>query len=109
MVKFTYGGKDYTLGFNRKTAEMLQRQGFNVDEIDTKPLVQIPLLFRGAFAMNHRSVKNEKIDEIYEKIGDKTGLLSVLVKDYYSTFETLFNGGDDEGDENSDFIKWSND
>ncbi|MCM1276061.1 MAG: DUF5055 domain-containing protein [Lachnospiraceae bacterium] len=108
MVRFNYEGKEYVLGFNRKTAEMAQRSGFDLDELYNKSFIQIPLLFRMSFAMNHPRIKNEKIEEIYEKLGDKTDLLKELILNYRATFETLFGGDeDDEGDEN--FIKWSSD
>lgn len=109
MVKFSYEGTEYTLGFNRKTAEMAQRAGLNLSLLTEKALIQVPLLFRMSFAMKHPRVKNEKIDEIYEKIGDKTKLLTELVDSYRATYETLLGIGDedDEDADGANFIKWS--
>lgn len=109
MVKFTYDGKDYKLGFNRKTAVALQRQGFDIDKIDTQSLIMIPMLVHAAFKMNHSSVKEEKIDEIYAKIGKKDEFLAALIKSYAETCNTLFEDKEnaDGEDGNSDFVDWS--
>lgn len=109
MVKFNYEGKDYELGFNRKTAVALQRQGFDPDKIDAQSLIMIPMLVRASFKMNHRSVRDEKIDEIYEKLDRKSDLTKELLRDYWLTCTTLFNDSENESDEseNSDFTDWS--
>lgn len=105
--KFVYEGTEYVLGFNRKTAEAAQRAGLNIQELTEKPLIQILLLFYWAFQMNHPQVRKSKTDEIYEKIGDKTGLLNVLVEDYVKTYQTLLEDHVD-GEDSENFIKWSN-
>lgn len=111
MVKFNYEGKDYELEFNRKTAVALQRQGFDPDMIWSKNLIMIPMLVRGAFQMNHSSVKDKKIDEIYEKIDRKSEFLQELVKSYLLTCSVLFEDSEDKNgdDEKSDFMDWSAD
>ena len=109
MVKFTYEDKEYTLGFNRKTAEAAQTAGLDTDEISTKPLVQVPLLVYWAFQMHHPSIKKSKTEEIYSKINGKTELLKALVADFISTYKDLFGGDDDEdeGEDNENLISWS--
>lgn len=107
MVKFTYDDKEYTLGFNRKTAEAAQRAGLDIDELSTKPLVQVPLLVYWAFQMNHSNIKKSKTEEIYSKISDKTGLLNALAVDFISTYKDLFGGDDDENEGNENLISWS--
>lgn len=109
MVKFTYDGKEYNLGFNRNTAVALQRQGFDTSKVDTQSLIMIPMLVRASFKMNHSGVKNDKIDEIYGKIAKKQDFLEALVKNYADTCNTLFDDNETEGEDNSDFVEWSND
>ena len=53
-ITFEYEEKKYTLEFNRKSVERLERSGFVLDEISSKPLVMIPMLFHGAFYMHHK-------------------------------------------------------
>lgn len=107
MIKFNYEDKEYTLGFNRKTAEAAQRAGLDIDELSTKPLVQVPLLVYWAFQMNHSNIKKSKTEEIYSKISDKTGLLNALAVDFISTYKDLFGGDDDENEGNENLISWS--
>lgn len=107
MVKFTYDGTDYALGFNRKTAAAAQSAGLDIEKITTQPLVQIPELVFWAFKMNHPTIKRSKTEEIYGKIGDKTGLISALMEDYVATYQTLFDDNEDGGEGGENFIKWS--
>lgn len=108
MVKFTYDGKEYNLGFNRNTAVALQRQGFDTDKIGSQSLIMIPMLVRASFKMNHSTVKDSKIDEIYGKISKKEEFLKALIESYYETCNTLFDRNT-ESEESSDFVEWSND
>lgn len=107
MVTFKYNNEEYTLGFNRKTAEAAQSSGLNINELTEKPLIQIPLLVYWAFKMNHPQIKKSKTDEIYEKIGNKTGLLNALVENYVKTYQTLLEDREDSGEDGENFIKWS--
>ena len=108
MVKFTYDGKEYNLGFNRNTAVALQRQGFDTDKISSQSLIMIPMLVRASFKMNHSTVKDSKIDEIYGKISKKDEFLKALIESYADTCNTLFESNT-ESEESSDFVQWSND
>lgn len=89
MVKITYKGVNYELGFNRKTASALESQGFNIDELTDKPSVMIPMLFYGAFAMRNTGIKRSLVDEIFDNITKKQELLQVLAEDYIETVTTL--------------------
>lgn len=108
MIKFTCDGKEYELGFNRKTAAAAQRNGLDTNELATKPLVQVPLLFFWAFQMKHPNIKGSKTEEIYNRIGDKTGLIRALTVDYISTYKDLFEDTEEE-DGGENFIQWSSD
>lgn len=59
QLRFTYEGKDYTLEFNRKSVEQLEKQGFVASDITSKPMSSLPTLFAGAFLANHRFVKQD--------------------------------------------------
>lgn len=108
MVSFTFEGTHYELGFNRRTAEMLQNQGFKRDELYDKSFVMIPMLVRASFAMNHKGTKIQEIDRIYAAIPDpdKPKVLRGLLDSFTLTQTTLFGNSDTESgesDENSDF------
>ncbi len=107
MVEFTYGGKKYSLGFNRKSAAAIEKAGFVIGEITDKPNIMIPLLVQGAFQMNHRHMRDDQIDEVYENIADKDGFVTALVKEYRKTYETLLGKSDDAEEGNENLIKWT--
>lgn len=81
-IKFKYGGKEYVLEFTRQSVEEMERRGFVAEEVLTKPLTVLPTLFAGAFIANHRFTKRKVINEIFEQIDDKGGLLDALAEMY---------------------------
>ena len=104
QITLTYKNEKYILEYSRLTASAIEKQGFNLDEITTKPNIMIPLLVHGAFLRHHRELKQKFIDEIYENLVNKTGkegeegFISVLAEMYAETVSTLTDETDiDEG------------
>ena len=81
-IKFKYGGKEYVLEFTRQSVEEMESRGFVVEGVLTKPLTVLPNLFAGAFIANHRFTKRKVINEIFNHIDDKGGLLDALAEMY---------------------------
>ena len=79
-IVLNYENKDYELEYSRQSVKMMEGQGFVLDEIASKPMTMIPLLFSGAFIKNCKGTKRAVIDEIYKGIGDKTGLMEALLE-----------------------------
>lgn len=88
-ITFTYGKTEYNLEYSRQSVKTMESQGFVLDEISSKPMTMIPMLFQGAFQKNHRGMKRNLIDEIYDNISDKTGLMQALIELYAETLSTL--------------------
>jgi hypothetical protein len=104
QITLTYKNEKYVLEYSRLTASAIEKQGFNLDEITSKPNIMIPLLVHGAFLRHHRELKQKFIDEIYENLVNKTGkegeegFISVLAEMYAETVSTLTDETDiDEG------------
>lgn len=104
QITLTYKNDKYLLEYSRLTASAIEKQGFNLDEITSKPNIMIPLLVHGAFLKHHRDLKQKFIDEIYENLVNKTGkegeegFISVLAEMYAETVSTLTEETDiDEG------------
>jgi len=95
-------GKVYTLEFNRKSIEMMERQGFILDELTDKPATMLPMLFRGAFLMHHPTVRRDVIDALYDAIPNKTALIEKLSEMYSEPLLTLIS--DSEVDEGN--VEW---
>lgn len=99
-MTFTYDGKDYTLEFTRQTVIQTENMGFNTNDIDTKPISSLTILFRGAFLAHHRGLPVGEIDNILEGL-NKDGLLAALAELYYEPIKTLM----EENSKNS--VKWT--
>lgn len=102
-LQFIYGGKEYTLEFTRRTVEQMERKGFVASELTEKPMSCLPDLFAGAFLANHRFLKRDVIDEIYDKLTNKQELVGKLAEMYNEPIESLF----DEPEENEGNVNWT--
>ena len=102
-ITINYGKAEYTLEYNRQSVKTMEAQGFVLDELTSKPMTMIPLMFQGAFIKNHKGIKRALVDEIYEHIVDKIGdgedgFIQVLLEMYAETVNTLTdNSAVDEG------------
>lgn len=104
-INLKHDGKEYTLEYNRQTVRSLEAMGFNPEEVGSKPMTMIPLLFNGAFDKNHRGMKRNLKDEIYEAITDKSSLLQALFEMYVETLSSLMADKPDAGDEGN--VSWA--
>ena len=91
-INLTYDKKEYILEYNRQSVKTMESQGFVLEELTTKPMTMIPLLFQGAFIKNHRGIKRSLMDEIFEEISDKTALMEALMEMYGETLNSLTDG-----------------
>ena len=80
---------EYILEYSRQSVKTMESQGFVLEEISKMPMTMIPMLFQGAFIKNHRGVKRALIDEIYNDVQDKNGLMQALIEMYAETLTTL--------------------
>lgn len=94
QITFEHEGRNYTLEFTKNSVRQMERRGFVIDEIASKPMTVIPNLFAGAFLSKHPQMKREKIDELYEAFGDKQLLVRALVDMYSETIEGLLDESD---------------
>lgn len=94
-ITVTYKNENYVLEYSRLTASAIEKQGFALDELTSKPNIMIPLLVHGAFLKHHRELKQKQIDEIYANVINKTGkeneegFIGVLSEMYAETISSL--------------------
>ena len=103
QLKITYGDKQYTLEYTRKSVEQMEKAGFVVSQIQEKPMTTLPALFAGAFLANHRFVKQDVIDEIFSKMTKKDELIGKLAEMYNEPIKSLI----DEPDEAEGNLDWT--
>jgi hypothetical protein len=104
QITFSYKGTDYTLEFTRRTVQDMEREGFLVEDVQTKPMSALPALFAGAFKAHHRFIRRDLIDEIYQWMPDKEKLIGKLAEMYNEPIMTLLNEPE-EGDEKK--VNWT--
>jgi hypothetical protein len=103
QLRFTYEGNEYTLEFTRKSIEQMEKSGFVVSDITTKPMTVLPALFAGAFLAHHRFVKPTVIDAIFSKLTNKEDLIGKLAEMYNEPIMALM----DEPEEAEGNVDWT--
>lgn len=105
-IEIEHEGKVYTLEYTRRTAAIIEGQGFDIGEIGNKPNIMIPLLVYGAFIKNHKNVNKQQAFAIFEDLADKEGaedgegFLAVLIEMYSDTVTSMTTDKDDEDGKN---------
>lgn len=105
-ITLIHNDETYELEYTRKSIETMERRGFKVGEIQDRPMTVLPELFQGAFIAHHPGTKRKVMDEIFDKIADKRGLLTKLAEMYNDPLEQLF---DNESVPQADQIVWDAD
>lgn len=103
-ISFEYEGKEYTLEFNRKSVERMERMGFIAEEITQKPLTSLPMLFHGAFYMHHKGVTRDLTDKILESVEKVSDLIGKLAEMYNEPIMALIG---DEDNSKAKNVKWA--
>lgn len=103
QINFTYKGQDYTLEFNKRVVKAMENSGFVVQDFDKRTMNTMEELFKGAFKMHHRKLKEDYIEEILSHFPDRDALWERLIEMYVEPQTELFEEPD-EDDEN--LIEW---
>jgi hypothetical protein len=103
QLRFSFEGKDYVLEFTRKTVSDMERRGFVVSDVETKPMSTLPALFAGAFLAHHRFIKSETIDAIFAQMTNREELIGKLAEMYNEPLAALV----EEPEENEGNVKWT--
>lgn len=91
MIKFNHKGKEYIARFTRRTASILEQQGFNIALLDSQRATQTSLLMVGALLKEHgNNITDDLIDELFDAGYLKDDeFIGALLEEYISTFKTL--------------------
>ena len=101
-------GREYTLEYSRKTVSRAERAGLDVNELESKSMTMIPMMFWGAFLMHHPQMTQEQTDKIlFEGLG---GLnkeeMEYLGKLYAAPFQTLIASEDESSNPRKMAVKF---
>ena len=93
----------YTLEFNAESVKFAESRGFDVDEVPKFPVLLVPELFYYAFRMHHKSLPREKVNKIFDEIGNPLpkGLVARLQNLYVQPLLAMLPKDDDEERKNT--------
>jgi len=103
QINFDYNGKHYCLEYSREAVKRMEAAGFKPGESGSTPMIELDMLWAGAFYKNHRRESSHVIEQILGKMKDKLKLLEVLRSMVAETYNSLMN--EDEGDEGN--VEWT--
>lgn len=102
-IEFEKEGQKYVLEYTRESVALMEKQGFTVEELTSKPMLMLPLAFQGLFYKNHRRVNKTFVDEVYDSFKNKEKLLETIAKMLDECYSSLT---DDNKDDDKGNIDW---
>ena len=102
-IEFEKDGQKYVLEYTRESVALMEKQGFEVDELIKKPMLMLPLAFQGLFYKNHRRVNRQFIDQIYDGFKDKDKLLNTIAEMLEECYTSLTENTEGENEGNIDW------
>lgn len=103
-INFDYNGKHYCLEYTRESVKRMEAAGFKPGESGSTPMLELDMLWAGAFYKNHRNTSSRIIENILDEMDEKDRLLETLRKMVAETYNSLLESNDDE---NSGKVKWT--
>lgn len=100
-IEFDKDNEHYVLEYSRESIALMEKQGFSVSELTTKPMIMLPLAFEGLFYKNHRRVTKKFVDEIYEQFKNKDKLMETIGVMLEESYSSLTDEGNSKGN-----IEW---
>lgn len=95
-INFTYDGTDYTLEFDRDSANRTAMAGLDLSKMTGEQVFSAPrMLFEGALYKHHGRLSKRRVDDIYENLTGKAELHNALLEMYAQVIEDVYS--DDEG------------
>ena len=84
-------GREYTLEYSRKSVVKAENAGLDVNQLESKSMTMIPIMFWGAFLMHHPHMTREQTDKIlFDGLGGLGDAeMTYLGKLYAEPFKTL--------------------
>lgn len=104
-IRFTKNDKEYLLEYSRESVQAMERMGFDINELSSKPMTMLPLAFRGLFYKNHKYIKEKEVEEIYSQFKDRNKLIEAISTMLAETYNSLQENVDEEGNDKGN-IDW---
>jgi len=69
-IEFEIENKKYTLEYSRDSIRKLEDRGYNFQELESKPITMMSVLFFGALLKHQPETNLEQSDELYKQVAD---------------------------------------
>ena len=102
-IEFEKNGQKYVLEYTRESVALMEKQGFAVSELTTRPMLMLPLAFQGLFYKNHRNVNKAFVDEVYDNFKDKEKLLQTIAEMLDECYSSLTDSNKEKDEGNIDW------
>ena len=91
-------GREYTLEYSRRTVAKTEQAGLDVNQLESKSMTMVTLLFWGAFLMHHPNMTKEQTDKIlFDGLGGlNKDEMEYLGKLYAAPLQTLISSEDEK-------------
>lgn len=96
-LQFEFKGNKYTLEYTRDSVRQLEKSGFSLQGFKDAPFSNLLILFKGAFISQHKFIKDNVVEEMWEALTNKEALIEKLMEMYGDTAESFLDEPDDEG------------
>ena len=106
-INLTYKDRTYTLEFNRNSAALIEKQGFRLNEVESQPVIMVPLLIHGAFIMHHRGLNEEFINNIFDAVAKKSDLVRALMNMYSEVALSYFDDDTEAAEDSGKNAIWA--
>lgn len=90
----------YELEYNLSAIAKMEEKGFDIMNMEKKPISTLIGLISGAFIMHHPTMTDEEIKDVVARIGNNEKLITELTTMYMSALEFLGNGKDKDSSKN---------
>ena len=106
QITVTHNGAKYTLEYNRAVVILMERQGFSINELDSKAMLNTSLLVKFAFFLHHRKLSEEEVFKVYDSIKDRDGFVEKLIEMCSDTYVSMLNDPEEDSGESEGNATW---
>lgn len=93
-IKFSYDDREYTLTFDRDTANKTAMSGLDIGKLSGEQIMSGPrLLFEGSLQKHHGRLSKRLAEEIFDSFDDKQELIAALLEMYAKAVESVYSDG----------------
>ena len=97
-ITFEENGKKYCLEYDRDSVLRMESAGFKPGNSGETPMLELTMLWAGAFYKHHRSVSSNMIEKLLNTRTNKSKLLEKLRDMFSETYNSVFNDDIDDED-----------